>query len=95
MTTNKNDANDAAVRMALAAVRSALEKEPASAAATSALEQCGRLELALGQFHSEGLRFASFTLLRTINRAGPALGEAVHSATLQLKTALESAGYPH
>jgi hypothetical protein len=95
MTTNKNDANDAAVHAALGAVRSALEKEPTSAAVTSALEQCGRLELALGQFHSEGLRFAAFTLLRTISRAGPALGEPVHSATLQLKTALESAGYPH
>ena len=95
MTINKNDANDAAVHAALGAVRSALEKEPASAAVTSALEQCGRLELALGQFHSEGLRFAAFTLLRMISRVGPALSEPVHSATLQLKTALESAGYPH
>ena len=62
---------------------------------TSALEQCERLDLALTQFHAEGLRFASFTLLRTVNRGGPAFGEAVHAATLQLKTALESAGYSH
>lgn len=95
MTTNKNDANAAAVRGALAAVRSALEQEPASTGVAAALEQCGRLDVALTQFHTEGLRFAAFTLLRTIDRAGPALGEAVHAATLQLKTALESAGYPH
>jgi hypothetical protein len=95
MTINKNDANTATVRAALSGVRDSLEKEPASATVASALEQCERLELALTQFHTEGLRFAAFTLLRTVNRAGPALGEAVHSATLQLKTALESAGYPH
>jgi hypothetical protein len=76
-------------------VRSALEQEPTSATGTSALEQCERLEMALTQFHTEGLRFAAFTLLRTVSHAGPALGEAVHSATQRLKIALESAGYPH
>lgn len=95
MSTNKNDANKALVLEALAAVRGALENAPENASVAGALEQCGRLELAIRQFHAEGLRFAAFTLLRTVQHGGTAFSEPVHSATRSLKTALESAGYPH
>lgn len=95
MSTNKNDANKAAVLAALAAVRSALKNEPESPFMARALDQCQRLELAITQFHAEGLRFAAFTLLRMVQSSGTDFTEPVHSATRNLKTALESAGYPH
>jgi hypothetical protein len=95
MSTNKNDANKATVLGALAEVRAALEKETESPSVTRVLEQCGRLELAITRFHAEGLRFAAFTLLRMVQSSGTGFTEPVHSATRKLKTALESAGYPH
>jgi hypothetical protein len=95
MITNKNDANKAAVLERLSAVRSALQNEPSSPARDRALEQCDRLEVAITQFHAEGLRFAAFTLLRTVFSQGTVLTEPVHLATQQLKSALETAGYPH
>jgi hypothetical protein len=95
MSANKNDANKATVLGALAEVRAALEKEPESPSLTRVLEQCERLELAITQFHAEGLRFAAFTLLRMVQSSGMGFTEPVHSATRKLKTALESAGYPH
>jgi hypothetical protein len=95
MKTNKNDANKAAVLEALGALRRALAAEPDSPLVTRTLEQCDRLELAIQQFHAEGLRFAAFTLLRLVTHNGTSLTETVRSATHGLKTALESAGYPH
>ena len=93
--TNKNDANKAAVLERLSALRSALEKEPQSPAVTGALEQCDRLEQAIRQFHAEGLRFAAFTLLRMVLGHGTVFTQPVHLATQNLKSALETAGYPH
>jgi hypothetical protein len=95
METNKNDANKAAVLLALQHVRSALENEAQNAATTAALDQCDRLKTAIEQFHAEALRFAAFTLLRIVQRSGTVFTEPVQNATLQLKTALETAGYPH
>ena len=94
-TTNKNDANKAAVLERLSAVRAALQNEPATPSKDRALEQCDRLELAITQFHAEGLRFAAFTLLRMVFAQGTVFTEAVHIATQNLKSALETAGYPH
>ena len=93
--TNKNDANKAAVLERLSAVRSALKNEPQSPAVERALEQCDRLELAINQFHAEGLRFAAFTLFRMVFAQGTVFTEPVHISTQNLKTALDSAGYPH
>ena len=93
--TNKNDANKAVVLERLNAVRSALTNEPQSPAVARALEQCDRLEVAIQQFHAEGLRFAAFTLLRMVFGQGTGFTEPVHIATQSLKTALETAGYPH
>lgn len=95
MSTNKNDANKAMVLTALQAVRDAFQNEPSSPSVTRALDQCDRLELAISQFHAEGLRFAAFTLLRMVNSHGTAFTEPVRSATQNLKNALEMAGYPH
>ena len=93
--TNKNDANKAAVLDKLRAVRSALKNEAQTPPAARALEQCDRLELAITQFHAEGLRFAAFTLFRTVFAQGTVFTEPVHIATQNLKSALEAAGYPH
>lgn len=95
MSSNKNDANKAVVLAALNAVRSALKNEPDSPTTTRALIQCERLELSITQFHAEGLRFAAFTLLKMVQSSGTVFTEPVHSATRQLKTALDTAGYPH
>ena len=92
---NKNDANKAAVLERLSALRSALENEPQTEAVTAALTQCDRLDLAIRQFHAEGLRFAAFTLLRMVFSQGTRFTERVHIATQNLKSALETAGYPH
>jgi hypothetical protein len=93
--TNKNDANKAAVLERLSAVRSALENGPQTPEVGRALEQCRRLEVAIEQFHAEGLRFAAFSLLRIVFGHGTAFTEPVHIATQSLKSALEAAGYPH
>ena len=95
MFTNKNDANKATVLAALDTVRAALKNEPNSPTGARALAQCERLELSITQFHAEGLRFAAFTLLRMVQSNGTVLTEPVHSATRNLKTALDAAGYPH
>jgi hypothetical protein len=95
MITNKNDANKAAVLGSLATLRAALQAEPDSAPVARALDQCERLELAISQFHAEGLRFAAFTLLRMVQHNPTAFTDTVHSATHGLKAALDAAGYPH
>jgi hypothetical protein len=95
MPTNTNEANKAAVLAALSAVRAALTSEPESPSVTRALDQCDRLKLAISQFHAEGVRFAAFTLLRMVHSSGTVFTEPVHSATRDLKVALETAGYPH
>jgi hypothetical protein len=92
---NKNDSNKDAVLGKLAAVRAALQAEPASPLVTQALDQCDRLKLAISQFHAEGLRFAAFTLLRLTQAPGTAWGAAVQTAAQDFKTALDEAGYPH
>ena len=94
-STNKNDANKAAVLERLSAVRSALKNEPLNPSRDRALEQCDRLEVAITQFHAEGLRFAAYTLLRMVFGQGTVFTEPVQIATQNLKSALETAGYPH
>ena len=93
--TNKNDANKAAVLERLSAVRAALKNEPQNPSVARALEQCDRLQLAIEQFHAEGLRFAAFTLLKLVFGQGTGFTGPVHIATQNLKSALETAGYPH
>ena len=95
MATEKHDADKTAVLAALQTVRAALKHEPDAPSAARALDQCDRLELAISQFHAEGLRFAAFTLFRMVHNGGTAFSEPVHSATAALKTALDTAGYPH
>jgi hypothetical protein len=92
--TNKNEANKAIVLKHVEAVRDALRAEPASPQVTQALDQCDRLQLAISQFHAEGLRFAAFTLLRMTLSATP-MGAPVQSAAQNLKAALVAAGFPH
>ena len=93
--TNKNDSNKAAVLASLDMVRQALKTSPASLDVIEALAQCDRLQVAIQQFHAEGLRFAAFTLLRMVQSKGTVFTESVRQATLDLKAALDTAGYPH
>jgi hypothetical protein len=93
--TNKNEANKVIVLKHVDAVRAALRAEPASPHVTQALEQCDRLQLAISQFHAEGLRFAAFTLLRMTLSPSTPLGAPVQSAAQSLKAALVAAGFPH
>ena len=95
MPINKNDANKEAVLAVLGRVRAAIKEGPDSPEAAAALAQCDRLELSISQFHAEGLRFAAFTLFRMVQSTGTVFTEAVHSATRDLKAALDTAGYPH
>jgi Flp pilus assembly protein CpaB len=92
---NKNDANKEDVLAALATVRQALENGPETAEVARALDQCGRLEVAIRQFHAEGIRFAAFTLLRMVLSHGTDFTEPVQLATRALNDALEVAGFPH
>jgi hypothetical protein len=93
--TNKNEANKASVLEKVEALRSALRAEAPSPHATQALDQCDRLQLAISQFHAEGLRFAAFTLLRMTQSAAIPFGPAVQTAAQNLKMALDAAGFPH
>ena len=93
--TNKNDANKEAVLGALDRVRTALKNEPQTAEVARVLEQCERLELAIRQFHAEGIRFAAYTLLRMVLSQGTGFTESVHVATRELKSTLDTAGLPH
>ena len=93
--TNKNDANKAAVLLALSGVRSALENEPQTPEVARALDQCERLALAIRQFHAEGLRFAAHTLVHMVLNQGTGFTQPVHVATRDLKRTLDAAGYPH
>ena len=94
-TTNTNDSRKASVLAQLEILRGALKAEPSNAVVTQALNQCDRLQLAITQFHAEGLRFAAFTVLRLSLTPGTSFGEPVRKAAADLKRALDSAGYPH
>ena len=94
--TNKNDSNKAQVLEKLDAVRAALKTEPAGTPhLPEALAQCDRLQLAISQFHAEGLRFAAFTLLRMTLPPATSLSRNVQHAAQHLKSALADAGFPH
>jgi hypothetical protein len=93
--TNKNDANKAAVLTALDGVCAALKNQTQTAEVTRATEQCARLQMAIDQFHAEGIRFAAYTLLHMVLSHGTGFTEPVHRATRELKAALETAGFPH
>jgi len=94
-TSNKNEANKALVLEKLGAVRVALNAEPPGPPVAQALAQCDRLQLAISQFHAEGLRFAAFTLFRLTLPPSATLSLSVQTAARSLKAALDSAGYPH
>ena len=72
----------------LGALRAALESEP-----STPVHQCERLHQAVLQSHSEGLRFAAFTLRRLMQQSGANLGEPTKTAARALQEDLEAAGY--
>jgi hypothetical protein len=77
----------------LGALRAALESEPPTPVVIQALHQCERLHHAVLQSHSEGLRFAAFTLSRLMQQPGANLGEPTRTAARALQEGLNAAGY--
>ena len=73
------------------ALRSALAELPADGWRETALYQCDRLRLAIASSHSEGTRFAAFTLAKMIrDRAG--LPDAVSGRMQHIRSRLEQQG---
>jgi hypothetical protein len=73
------------------ALRSALAELPADAWRDKALYQCDRLRLAIASSHSEGTRFAAFTLGKMIrDRAG--LPDALAGRMQHIRARLEQQG---
>jgi hypothetical protein len=77
----------------LGILRAALESEPSTPVVIQALHQCERLHQAVLQSHSEGLRFAAFTLRRLMQQPGANLGEPTKTAARALQEGLDPAGY--
>lgn len=77
------------------ALKTALKAEPANASVDQALHQCDRLRQAVEMSHTEGLRFAAFTLTRLMQQPGTTFSDSTQTAARSLKEALEAAGYGH
>ncbi|MSO56793.1 MAG: hypothetical protein EXQ55_07710 [Acidobacteria bacterium] len=74
-------------------LRAALKQEPETPLVTQALHQCERLDLAINQYHAEGLRFAAFTLHHLVQQPGTNMRESTLEAARKLKEGLDAAGF--
>jgi hypothetical protein len=86
MEATKSSILDAAERLA-----SLLQSVPADAQREKALYHLQRLQLSVGASHSEAVRFAAFTVNKTVRDAewGPAVAAAMDA----LRTELQSLGH--
>jgi len=86
MEATKSSILDAAERLA-----SLLQSVPADAQREKALYHLQRLQLSVGASHSEAVRFAAFTVNKTVRDAewGPAVAAAMDA----LRTELHSLGH--
>jgi hypothetical protein len=86
MEATKSSILDAAERLA-----SLLQAVPADAQREKALYHLQRLQLSVGASHSEAVRFAAFTVNKTVRDAewGPAVAAAMDA----LRTELQSLGH--
>jgi hypothetical protein len=86
------DTQNAQLLELLGAVEAALESLDGQDGVSDALYQCGRLRHALGQAHSEGARFAAFTLGRLVTTR-ISDDESTRKAYDTLKQAMVEAGH--
>jgi hypothetical protein len=71
---------------------SALKAMPASPAVEKAIYQCDRLHLAVRSSHSEGTRFAAFTVNKIVRDLGDAAPGAVVESMARVRAGLETMG---
>ncbi len=70
----------------------ALKASPSSAAVEKAIYQCDRLHLAIRSSHSEGTRFAAFTVNKIVRDLGDAAAPAVVERMVRVRAGLEAQG---
>jgi len=83
------------VLKALEGFNAALRSEPPSELTARLSHQSERLNQAITRYHAEGIRFAAFTLIRMLDKAGPELRQDTHAALQRLRDAIEASGLPH
>lgn len=84
-----------AVLKALEAFTTELSSEPPSDFTARLDHQSERLTQAIRLSHAEGIRFAAFTLIRMLDKAGPELRQDTRAALQRVKDAIEASGLPH
>ena len=87
MEATKSSILEAAERLA-----AILKSVPADERQQKALYHLQRLQLAVSASHSEAVRFAAFTVDKTVRDAGSAWGQAA-AAMAQLRAELEANGH--
>lgn len=83
------------VLKALETFKTALSGEPPSDSTARLSHQSERLDQAIRLSHAEGIRFAAFTLIRMLNKAGAELRQETRVALQRLRDAIEASGLPH
>ena len=72
---------------------SRVESGPRSDAATSFLEQCASLAIAIRAFHMEAIRFRMFNVDRMIQKGAVDVGDDGRAAFADVRRHLEAAGF--
>ena len=78
---------------AIDALERVLQTLPPGASNDKALYHLGRLRIAVAASHQEGVRFAAFTINKTIHDAGSSWDPAALEAMTTLRGALHAAGH--
>jgi hypothetical protein len=81
------------VTVAVDALERALQAVPSDPGKDKALHHLERLRMAVSASHQEAVRFAAFTINKTIHDAGSAWGAAPADAMTTLRGALHAAGH--
>jgi len=87
------DAQKQSVNDAIDALERVLQNVASDASKDKALYHLGRLRLAIAASHQEAVRFAAFTINKTIHDAGSSWGQAAIEAMTTLRGALHAAGH--
>jgi hypothetical protein len=88
-----SEATQLALTPALDEMKAAVTAVPSDARRDKALYHLERLRLALAASHQEAVRFAAFTLNKTVHDASADWGEAPTAAMATLAAALQAAGH--
>ena len=74
------------------ALQAALETQPKRDALDKAIYQCERLRVAIRSSHTEGTRFAAFTVARIVRDLSAELPPQIPARMQTIKAALEAMG---